>query len=446
MLQRPYGTEDVTPKNINKWHFIENKIKETVNAFGFKEIRVPTFETPELFERSVGETTDVVQKEMYKVTAKNNSDNKGNEFTLRPEGTAGVIRAMIQNGMLNDALPQKVCYFVSCFRHERPQAGRLREFHQFGVELAGSASALSDAEVISLADEIIFNLQIEKVKLYINSIGCKECRKDYQKALVEYFSVYSDKLCSTCNERLEKNPMRLLDCKSPVCKDIAEKAPIILDYLCNDCKEHFEELKQHLDILHIKYTVNPKIVRGLDYYTRTVFEFVSENIGSQGTICGGGRYDGLIEELGGKSFPALGFGMGLERLIMVLENQKLLFPPLPTPEVYIANMGNNSLPKVIELTQRLRQTSHSAECDLMGRSLNAQLKYANKTGAKFIIIIGDNELETNTAKLKNLEIEKDKRYEIELGDNFIRDFERYTDSCLKSINELAQRLGFSLED
>ena len=291
-VQRPNGTEDVIPSQVYKWHTVELTARETAEKFGFHEIRIPTFEQTELFLRSVGETTDVVQKEMYTVSAKES------KFTLRPEGTAGTMRAMLQNGLLNEALPQRVFYILSCFRHERPQAGRLREFHQFGVEMAGSKSPSADAEVISLAKTIIDRLGLKNIELYINSIGCPECRKKYHTALKEYFSSRKDELCDTCLSRLEKNPMRILDCKSKICSAIAKDAPVILDYLCEECSDHFKTLQGYLTAMNIDFKINPKIVRGLDYYTKTVFEFVTTDIGAQGTVCGGGRYDGLIEELG----------------------------------------------------------------------------------------------------------------------------------------------------
>ena len=291
LLKRPNGTEDILPSVSRDWQKLEAFLRNTAAAYGFQEIRIPTFEQTELFSRGVGETTDVVQKEMYTVTAKESS------FTLRPEGTAGTIRAMLQNGLLNEALPQRVYYILSCFRHERPQAGRLREFHQFGVEMAGSALPSADAEVISLAKQILDQIGLKNIELHINSIGCPECRKNYHKALRAYFSGSRECLCGTCQERLEKNPMRLLDCKVESCKEIAKDAPLILDYLCEDCKTHFEKLKSNLDALNIAYTVDPRIVRGLDYYTKTVFEFVTTEIGAQGTVCGGGRYDGLLNSL-----------------------------------------------------------------------------------------------------------------------------------------------------
>ena len=393
-IKRPLGTEDIVPQNINKWNTVETIVKDTATTFGFKEIRVPTFESTELFERSVGDTTDVVQKEMYSVIAKES------KFTLRPEGTAGTIRAMVQNGLLNDALPQKVFYVLSCFRHERPQAGRLREFHQFGVEMAGSQSPYADAEVISLAKSIIDRVGLKNIVLNINSIGCPTCRANYHKALKEFFSTKSECLCDTCKSRLDRNPMRILDCKSPICSDIGKDAPVILDYLCEDCSNHFEKLKNILTNMGIEYSVNPRIVRGLDYYTKTVFEFVTTDIGSQGTVCGGGRYDGLIEQLSGKHVPALGFGMGLERLILTMENQGCEFMENPTCELYIAPMGDTAKDKAVELASNLRTEGFLVEYDIMDRGIKAQMKYANKLNAKFVLVIGDNEIQSNSAKLK----------------------------------------------
>ena len=332
-IKRPNGTEDVLPKDVHKWHTVEKIAKDIAESFGFSEIRIPTFENTDLFLRSVGETTDVVQKEMYTVKAKET------EFTLRPEGTAGTIRAMLQNGLLNEALPQKVYYILSCFRHERPQAGRLREFHQFGLEMAGSAEPTADAEVISLAKTLLTRLGLKKIELYINSIGCPACRAKYHEALRAYFEPHKDELCDTCKERLVKNPMRLLDCKSPICQEIGKNAPVITDYLCEECDDHFKRLQKYLTNLGIEYKVNPKIVRGLDYYTKTVFEFVTTEIGAQGTVCGGGRYDGLIEQLGGQHVPALGFGMGIERLLLVMEKQGCDYLPPKKCDIYFAIMG-----------------------------------------------------------------------------------------------------------
>lgn len=395
-IKRPNGTEDVIPKNINKWYTVENTARDVASMYGFKEIRIPTFENTELFQRSVGETTDVVQKEMYSVIARET------KFTLRPEGTAGTIRAMMQNGLLNEAMPQKVFYILSCFRHERPQAGRLREFHQFGVEMAGSSLPSADADVISMANDIINMLEIKNVELKINSIGCPKCRAEYHKALKGYFENKKDKLCDTCLSRLEKNPMRILDCKSPVCSEIAKDAPLILDYLCNECSEHFEKLKSYLDNLNIKFTVDPKIVRGLDYYTKTVFEFVTTDIGAQGTICGGGRYDGLIEQMGGQKTPALGFAMGLERLILTMENQGISFADDMQCSLYIAPMDESIVPYAMKLAAELRSSGLWVEYDTVGRGLKAQMKYSDKLGAAFTMVLGENELNEKKAKLKNM--------------------------------------------
>ena len=392
------GTNDILPSDSHKWQFVEGKMLETASLYGFKEIRVPVFEHTEVFLRSVGDTTDVVQKEMYTF-----EDKGGRSITLRPELTAGVIRSAIEKGLVNSALPAKVCYIGGCYRYEKPQAGRLREFHQFGVECIGAAAPNADAEVIALARQVLNSVGIEKISLEINSIGCPECRKEYHKALKEYFSSKSDELCGTCLERLDRNPMRILDCKSPVCSEIAKQAPVVLDFLCDDCRKHFESVKAHLKAQNIEFTVNPHIVRGLDYYTRTVFEFVSGDIGAQSTVCGGGRYDGLISQMGGASVPSLGFAMGIERLMLVLENQKAELPEATKTDIYIATMGENAGIKATELCAMLRAEGLKAETDIYGRGLKAQMKYANKIGAKFSVVIGDSELESGKASLKDME-------------------------------------------
>ena len=391
------GTNDILPLESYKYQFVEGKMLEVASLYGFREIRVPVFEHTEVFQRSVGDTTDVVQKEMYTF-----EDKGGRSITLRPELTAGVVRSSIEKGLVNGALPVKVCYIGGCYRYEKPQAGRLREFHQFGVECFGAATPAADAEVIALARQVLSEVGIEKISLEINSIGCPECRKKYHAALKEYFSSKTDELCGTCCERLERNPMRILDCKSPICSEIAKGAPVILDFLCDDCKEHFEGVKAHLDAADIKYTVNPQIVRGLDYYTRTVFEFVSGDIGAQSTVCGGGRYDGLVSQMGGPQVAALGFGMGIERLMMVLESQNT---PLPEPrkcDIYIAPMGAAASIKATALCTALRDYGFEAQTDVCGRGLKAQMKYADKIGAAFHLVLGDNELESGKATLKNM--------------------------------------------
>lgn len=391
------GTKDVLPNDVHKNQYIESTCLSVAANFGYKEIRTPVFEHTELFQRGVGDTTDVVQKEMYTF-----DDKGGRSITLRPEGTAGAARSFLENGLCNEALPQKVCYLTSCYRYEKPQAGRLREFHQFGIECFGATSPLADAEMISLAKQVFDTLQVKDLHLEINSIGCPKCRAEYHKALKEYFASRKDELCATCQDRLERNPMRILDCKSPVCSEIASGAPVVLDYLCDECKEHFDAVKKYLDAMNIEYTVNPQIVRGLDYYTKTVFEFVSDSIGAQGTVCGGGRYDGLIEEFGGQRTPSLGFGMGLERLQLVMEAQGCPFPEAESPDLFIVALGDKATLKAVEIAKDMRDEGFSVLYDLNARSLRAQMKYADKMGAKFNVVIGDNEVDEKIAELKNM--------------------------------------------
>ncbi len=421
IIKKPNGTRDVVPSQINKWQTVEKLAADTAQAFGFKEIRIPTFEETGLFNRSVGDTTDVVQKEMYKVTAKSRDNGKDDEeYNLRPEGTAGTVRAVLENGLLNEALPQKLFYILSCFRHERPQAGRLREFHQFGVEMFGSSSPAADADVICLAKTLLDRAGLKNIKLYINSIGCPECRAKYYKVLREFLSARENELCDTCKSRLEKNPMRVLDCKSPICGEISKDAPKIVDYLCEDCQAHFEGLKANLAAMDIEYEINPKIVRGLDYYTRTVFEFVSADIGSQGTVCGGGRYDGLVEQLGGNSTPALGFALGLERFINVMDAQGCDFLSPKRCDLYIASMGEAAAKKAVELAHKLRLEGYYVEYDVMNRGIKPQMKYANKLNSIFTMVLGDNELETSAAKLKCMD--SGEQLDISLDSNFVDNF------------------------
>lgn len=392
------GTKDVLPKDVHKNQYIEATALDIASKFGYKEIRTPVFEHTELFQRGVGDTTDVVQKEMYTF-----DDKGGRSITLRPEGTAGAVRSFLENGLCNEALPQKVCYLTSCYRYEKPRAGRLREFHQFGVECFGTASPLADAEIIALAKSIFDTLGVRDLSLEINSIGCPKCRAEYHKALKEYFASRKDELCDTCKGRLDRNPMRILDCKSPICHEIAQGAPVVIDYLCDECKEHFEKVQKYLDAQNIEYKINPQIVRGLDYYTKTVFEFVSNSIGAQGTVCGGGRYDGLVEELGGQHTASLGFAMGLERLMLLMEAQGCEFPQAEKPDLFIVALGEKATLKALEIAKDMREEGFSALLDLNQRSVRAQMKYADKLGAKFNVVIGDNEVENKIAKLKNMQ-------------------------------------------
>jgi len=392
------GTQDVLPADSHKNQFIERTVLEIAEEFGFKEIRTPVFEHTELFTRSVGDTTDVVQKEMYTF-----DDKGGRSITLRPEGTAGAARAFLEHGLQNEPMPQKVSYLTSCYRYEKPQAGRLREFHQFGIECYGAESPAADAEVISVANEVFGFLGIDRIRLEINSIGCPKCRKEYQNALKAYFEAKKDELCPTCLERLDRNPMRILDCKSPICHEIAEGAPIILDFLCDDCRDHFEEVKKYLEEMNIPFEINPHIVRGLDYYTRTVFEFITDSLGAQAAVCAGGRYDGLIEEIGGGHVPALGFGMGLERLLLLLQAQGIELPEAKRCDIYIANIGRNASFKAAALATELRQSGMSAQFDVVGRSLKAQMKYADKIKARYTTVLGDDDIAAGVAKVKNMD-------------------------------------------
>lgn len=397
MINKPKGTRDILPNESYKWTYVENIANNIFKNYGYKEIRVPVFESTELFARGVGETTDVVQKEMYTF-----DDKGGRSITLRPEGTAGVVRAYLENGMGSLPSPVKLCYAMPMYRYENVQKGRYREFRQIGAELFGVASYLADVEIILMADALIKKYNISDVTLNINSIGCKECRKSYQKALKDYINSKIDCYCETCKSRLEKNPMRILDCKEKKCKEANVNAPKILDYLCDECKEHFENVKTALTDAGIKYKVDSSIVRGLDYYSKTVFEFVSDK--ENYTILAGGRYDGLVEELGGVHTPAIGFAMGEDRLIEVYEkyNKESLVQE-NTPDVYIANVGEKAEKFVTVLSKKLRDNDIYVEKDISERSLNAQLKYANKTKAKYSLIIGEDEVETKKAKLKNME-------------------------------------------
>ncbi len=397
MIFKPKGTKDVLPDQSFKWQFLEDAARSVAEVFNLKEIRTPVFEHTELFQRGVGETTDVVNKEMYTF-----EDKGGRSVTLKPEGTAGAARLFIENSLVNTPMPAKLFYITPAFRYERPQAGRLREFHQFGIEVFGSSAPEADAEVISAAALFLDKLGITDVQLQINSIGCRICRNEYNKALKDYFRPHLESMCPTCRSRFEKNPLRMLDCKDENCKKIVTGAPKILNYLCEDCKEHFEKVKALLEIHGFEYTVNPDIVRGLDYYTGTVFEFVSTKIGAQGTVCGGGRYDNLLEELGSSSVPAIGFAAGLERLLLLMENTDVKFPEEKKPLIYVAGMDENSRKKAVEIAAGLRKNGVSAETDLMERSVKAQFKYADKLGVKYVAAIGGNELETGVVNIKNM--------------------------------------------
>ena len=394
LTQAPKGTKDVTPYESYKWHYVENIMRKTADAYGYREIRTPGFEHTELFLRGVGDTTDVVQKEMYTFL-----DKGDRSITLKPEGTAGAARAFIEHGMFIDALPLKMYYFTPVYRYEKPQSGRLREHHQFGVEAFGGSEPTLDAEIILLALSVLSSCGLKGLKLNINSIGCPECRAKYNAALKEYFR--GRKLCETCQSRLDRNPMRILDCKDPDCGRDAENAPVILDYICDSCRAHFEKLKQLLDAMNVDYTVNPRIVRGLDYYTKTVFEIIAKTDDGEITVCGGGRYDGLVRQLGDKDVCGIGFGMGIERLLMLMENQNLL-PDAPAPfKAYVVS-GENERPLAFKFVQTLRESGISAEGDHNNKSFKAQFKYAGKLNVPYVVIIGETEAQSGKYTLKNM--------------------------------------------
>lgn len=406
MIQIPKGTKDVLPSEVYLWHHVENVARKTAEEYAFKEIRTPVFEHTELFQRGVGDTTDIVNKEMYTFLDKGNRS-----VTLRPEGTAGVARAFLENGLAGGVMPFKAYYMISAFRYERPQAGRLREFHQFGAELYGAAGAYADAEVISLAANFLKNLGLKKVSLQINSIGCKTCRAEYQRALKEYFRPHLSEMCADCNTRFGKNPLRMIDCKEEGCKKYTGNAPKMLDYLCDDCRAHFEEVKSLLNGAGIAYTVNPSIVRGLDYYSRTVFEFTSDAAGAQGTVLGGGRYDTLLEQMGEKAVPAVGFAAGMERLLMVIAAENAPVPENGGAVCYLAGMDKPSREKAFLLAEELRRAGVSCEVDLLERSVKAQFKYADKTKARFVAVIGERELEEGAAEVKDMKNSSSERVE-----------------------------------
>lgn len=397
LTKAPKGTKDVLSTESYKWQYLEKNFREVCERYGYKEIRTPVFEHTELFERGVGETTDVVQKEMYTF-----EDKAGRSITLKPEGTAPVVRAFIEHKLFSSAMPLKFFYITPCYRYERPQAGRLREFHQFGIEVFGSSQPAVDVEVMSLVYDIYKILGVEGIELNINNIGCPKCRTEYNIKLREFLKDKLDNLCETCKSRYEKNPMRILDCKNEKCQAEIMDAPLMINYLCDECNEHFEKVKEYLEIASIEYKVDPKIVRGLDYYTKTAFEFISNEIGSQSTVCGGGRYDGLVEELGGPQTPAVGFGMGMERLLLTLENNGIEIPREKGLDIFIVTIGEKADKEAFRLLGNLRKNGISADKDYLGRSIKAQFKYSDKLEAEYTMVIGDDEVNKGIVSLKNM--------------------------------------------
>ena len=398
LTNAPKGTKDMMPDQAYKWHYIEKAFTEICRKYGFDEIRTPVFEHTELFQRGVGDTTDIVQKEMYTF-----QDYGKRSITLKPEGTSPVVRAYTEHKLYAGVQPTKLYYNIPCFRYEKPQSGRLREFHQFGVETFGTADMMADAEIISLAYDFLQEMGITDIELRINSVGCPHCRKKHREALREFLKPKYDQLCDTCKDRFDRNPMRIIDCKSPVCHELVQGAPMMIDYMCDDCADAFEQLKSNLDAMGIEYTVDPGIVRGLDYYTKTAFEFVTTKIGAQGTVCGGGRYDHLVEEIGGPATPGVGFGLGKERLLLTMEACGVEIPEPAGADVFIAVMGDESKAAGLKIMRELRQNGLAVQMDIMGRNIKNQFKYANRIHASKTVVIGQDELENDSFTIKNME-------------------------------------------
>ena len=398
LTNAPKGTKDILPDQIYKWQFVEDRFRKICRRYGFNEIRTPMFEHTELFQRGVGDTTDIVQKEMYTF-----EDHAGRSITLKPEGTASVVRSYVEHKAYADVQPIKDYYIIPCFRYEKPQSGRLREFHQVGLEVFGTPDMLADCDVISIAHDFLDEMGVKDVELRINSVGCPKCRAAYRKALQDFLRPHYDELCDTCKDRFDRNPMRILDCKSPEDQALVKDAPLMIDYLCDDCRKAFEEVKAGLDAMNIEYVVDPKIVRGLDYYTKTAFEFVSNKIGAQGTVCGGGRYDNLVEEIGGPATPGVGFGLGIERLLMLMEANGYEIPEPEPLEVFVAVMGDKAKLEGQALIHKLHLAGISAMMDILARNVKGQFKYAARLGAKYTVVIGDDEIERGVVQLKDMD-------------------------------------------
>lgn len=399
LTKAPRGTKDIIPAEAYKWNYLEEKFRDLCRLYGYEEIRTPVFEHTELFKRGVGDTTDIVQKEMY--TFKDRGDR---DLTLKPEGTAGVIRAFIENKMYAETQPTKLFYITPCFRYERPQSGRQRQFHQFGVEAIGSDTPSLDAEVISLAMQFLGEAGLNDLTVSINSVGCPVCREEYNRLLKDYLATKADVLCDLCNDRRDKNPMRVIDCKNETCQANIVDIPLMADHLCDNCKDHFKQLKAYLDEMNIKYVVDKKIVRGLDYYKRTAFEIISNDLGAQSTVCGGGRYDGLVEQIGGPSgYSGIGFGLGAERLLLTLEANGVEIGNPNHTDIFVVTIGDKAKLKSFSILKDLRENHISADKDHLDRSLKAQFKYSNKINAKYTIVIGNDELDKDKATLKNME-------------------------------------------
>ncbi|AZR73087.1 histidine--tRNA ligase [Anoxybacter fermentans] len=397
-VKAPRGVNDILPPDSFKWQYIRRKAEEIFELYNYEEIILPIFEHTELFQRGIGETTDIVEKEMYTF-----EDKGGRSITLRPEGTASVMRAYLEHKIYGQSQPTKYFYFGPMFRYERPQAGRFRQFYQIGVEVLGVDNPAVDVEVILVGFQILDTLGLKDCKLYINSVGCPECRSAYREALKDYFKPHLEKLCSDCQRRFERNPMRMLDCKNEDCKRHMEKAPVILDYLCEDCASDFDKVKSYLDLVQIPYEVDPGLVRGLDYYTKTAFEVKYSKLGAQDTLFAGGRYDGLGEEIGGKRVPGIGFAMGMERLILALKYQNVELPINRNIDLFITTIGSKAEKEAFKYLNQLRRAGLKAAMDYMGRSVKGQMKMADRLNARYSIILGDEELDKGSATIRNME-------------------------------------------
>ena len=408
LTKAPKGTKDVLPGESEKWVYLEGLFREVCKTFGYDEIRTPVFEHTELFQRGIGETTDVVQKEMYTF-----EDKGKRSITLKPEGTAPAARAFIENKLYAGAQPTKLFYVTPCFRYERPQAGRMRAFHQFGIEVFGSDKSSIDAEAIALAMEFFKKVGLKRLSLRINSIGCPKCRKEYNELLMKYLEGKKSSLCETCIDRIEKNPMRVIDCKNDSCKEAISDIPLMLDHICEECKDHFEKVKVYLQSMGVGYEIDPKIVRGLDYYTKTAFEIISEDIGAQSTVCGGGRYDNLVSELGGPNTPAIGFGMGIERLLLTIQNNEIKLPIPKGLDIFIVTIGDAAQAESMKILSRLRENGISADKDHLGRSVKAQFKYSDKQNSRFTIVLGEDEMKNDSITLKDMK--SSEQFEIKLS-------------------------------
>ncbi len=393
----PRGTRDILPSESGKWRKIEALARELCARFGYEEIRTPAFEHTELFLRGIGDTTDIVSKEMYTMT-----DRGGRSITLRPENTAAVVRAYLENKLYADQGVTRLYYIGPMFRYDRPQAGRFRQFHQFGTEAIGAKGPLVDAEIIALAEQYLKTLGLTELRLLVNSVGCPACRPVYREKLQAYLRPELAHLCADCQSRFERNPMRILDCKNETCRSIAKDAPRMLDVLCDDCEQHFAGLKELLTAGGMAYEVDTRLVRGLDYYTKTAFEIQYTPLGAQSAVCGGGRYDGLIAECGGPATPGIGFAIGMERVLLAMEQQGLAAEDKMVPAVFVACQGNKAQAAAFQLAIELRRRGQYVEMDVMDRSLKAQMKAANRCGAKFVVLLGENELEQGVVTLRNM--------------------------------------------